>query len=637
MAMTTSMNHISEDIMVEILLNLPVKSLCRFVCTCKAWYALIKSDHTFIQKHLHLSAEHLLLAYDINDFESGSTDKRFELISNGIRMGNSVDPNLCQALQQYTDVYGHCAGVLCLYNNLCGKGILWNPAIRETRALPIFPRANTKDRFWFGLRLGYDERINDYKVIVFSRLHKIFEYKFDFEYRVDMYSSRNDSWRRLEGNLPFYNVETWLDAKCFDGIFYWFQENNECGRLLSFHIEKEEFEEIILPDFVMGVPAYTTNLVKYNDRLAIIYGNHTHFPEERYFEIWVLSSESCWNNVLTIGPFASITCSIGFLEHGDKVLFEGLSPDNEYINNILIYNHQTLQLNDPGIRGNHIRALPYKESLVSVRLSQPRDFSEIHSDDTDAFRIRRPILPPAVTRPVRPVTPPPAVTRPVRPVTPPPPTYDYLELWLQWPHGHCRVRMCDPKKAQPIQFTIHGLWPTFANGTGVLVDPRNSPPFQLKDLRSQLSVLSKTELTTLTSCWPNLEHGTDQGFWLHEYRKHGLAARNEFHCSDYFLKAVGLQGKHDILPNIGVNPGSSAPFNSYETSLTNLLGGSDVFFIDCVYDPSSPQPMILHHVVVCYDKLGLNLTPCPSSQISSAKRKCTSAGPRTKPTMITLV
>ncbi|KAK6792905.1 hypothetical protein RDI58_011986 [Solanum bulbocastanum] len=40
-----------EDIVNEILLRCPVKSLLRFKCACKNWYALIKTSK-FIQQHL---------------------------------------------------------------------------------------------------------------------------------------------------------------------------------------------------------------------------------------------------------------------------------------------------------------------------------------------------------------------------------------------------------------------------------------------------------------------------------------------------------------------------------------------------------------------------------------------------------
>lgn len=46
-----SNDDISEDVIVEILSRLPVKSLLRYRCACEFWYALIKSPR-LISRHL---------------------------------------------------------------------------------------------------------------------------------------------------------------------------------------------------------------------------------------------------------------------------------------------------------------------------------------------------------------------------------------------------------------------------------------------------------------------------------------------------------------------------------------------------------------------------------------------------------
>ncbi|KAL5769476.1 hypothetical protein ACOSP7_013630 [Xanthoceras sorbifolium] len=57
------MVKLPEDMIIEILSILPVKSLIRFRCVSKSWYALVKSS-SFISKHLkkdhniHLIVEH---------------------------------------------------------------------------------------------------------------------------------------------------------------------------------------------------------------------------------------------------------------------------------------------------------------------------------------------------------------------------------------------------------------------------------------------------------------------------------------------------------------------------------------------------------------------------------------------------
>lgn len=47
--------ELPEDIILDILLRLPVKSIGRFQCACKSWRATI-SDQSFIRAHLERTA-----------------------------------------------------------------------------------------------------------------------------------------------------------------------------------------------------------------------------------------------------------------------------------------------------------------------------------------------------------------------------------------------------------------------------------------------------------------------------------------------------------------------------------------------------------------------------------------------------
>lgn len=51
--------EIPQDLVVEILKRLPVKSLMRFKSTSKGWLALIKSPN-FIKSHFRFSSDRLL-------------------------------------------------------------------------------------------------------------------------------------------------------------------------------------------------------------------------------------------------------------------------------------------------------------------------------------------------------------------------------------------------------------------------------------------------------------------------------------------------------------------------------------------------------------------------------------------------
>src|ERR1044072_877739 len=73
-------HHLPDNLIVEALSWLPVKSLTRFRCVCKSWNALITSNPTFIHLHLQRSAlqnPQILLPQN----RSGRFSKDFAVIS----------------------------------------------------------------------------------------------------------------------------------------------------------------------------------------------------------------------------------------------------------------------------------------------------------------------------------------------------------------------------------------------------------------------------------------------------------------------------------------------------------------------------------------------------------------------------
>lgn len=54
--------ELTEDLLVETLSRLPVKSLMRFMCVSKSWFSLVK-DPNFICKHLNRDDHKRLMIY----------------------------------------------------------------------------------------------------------------------------------------------------------------------------------------------------------------------------------------------------------------------------------------------------------------------------------------------------------------------------------------------------------------------------------------------------------------------------------------------------------------------------------------------------------------------------------------------
>ncbi|CAA0806013.1 Ribonuclease 2 [Striga hermonthica] len=129
--------------------------------------------------------------------------------------------------------------------------------------------------------------------------------------------------------------------------------------------------------------------------------------------------------------------------------------------------------------------------------------------------------------------------------------FDYFMLSLQWPGTACRAtRRCCSSNAccrgldAPREFTIHGLWPDFNDGTWPACC--SGKRFDVKEI--------STLLKDLNRYWPSLScdspsncHGGKGLFWEHEVQKHGPCSfpvvRDEY---DYFLKVLNLYFKHNV-------------------------------------------------------------------------------------------
>ncbi|KAM7277268.1 hypothetical protein ACFE04_019134 [Oxalis oulophora] len=356
--------QLPQDVVINILLRLPVKSLNRFVCVCKSWYKIIKNN-TFIQQQHHQGEELLLLLSNYSKYDRDCHSTLFKFISNDLT--TFVDQDFFNTLpfDSYNySIHGHCNGLFCLFKEE-NRVALWNPANKEIKLLPHFPREYTNQHcLYFGLQFGWDQRIDDYTVVVFLEEHN---YNSDTHLCVYIYSLNNDSWRHFKGYVPLDGVD--FDSNlCLDGVFYWLQNMHYDGTIISFRISDDVFEEITGPNCLTKSVFLYTALDKYNGHVAIIVGG---MPwSDNSIDVYVLVSENCWNKVVScIGPSIENFSPLGIWEHGEIIL------DGE--GSCHIYDPRTQQLNDQVVcpDGNYIKR-SYKESLVSLK-KIPRDFDDV--------------------------------------------------------------------------------------------------------------------------------------------------------------------------------------------------------------------------------------------------------------------
>ncbi|KAK9669572.1 hypothetical protein RND81_13G140600 [Saponaria officinalis] len=159
--------------------------------------------------------------------------------------------------------------------------------------------------------------------------------------------------------------------------------------------------------------------------------------------------------------------------------------------------------------------------------------------------------------------------------------FDYFVLALQWPPTYCSNTLnccksngCCRRSGPPRQFTIHGLWSNYNDG---------SWPSCCSDTdfdEKQISTLRKA----LDENWPTLTcgsiptcHGHNGSFYAHEWEKHGTCSASvtpdEY---NYFLTTLNLYFKYnvtDVLSEAGYTPSNSEkyPLGGVITSIENAF------------------------------------------------------------------
>ncbi|XP_074302846.1 F-box/kelch-repeat protein At3g23880-like [Silene latifolia] len=234
--------RIPSDLMAEILVRLPVRSLLRFKSVCKDWYTLINSS-LFIQLHLNKSLlfnfrhNHTLFytAYDslcvVDDIYGPSKPIKLYWPTNIDIIRNSVD-NIRSCLDDVcVDAVGSCNGLVCLcvsgggffsLNVMCF--LICNPSTRTFKFKPNLPfsKFNCSENEKLSCGFGYDGEHDDYKIVV---THTYFK-KNVRDNDVYIYSFKADLWKcathtPAEGSTRSYDLKVDNKVVCANNMLHY--------------------------------------------------------------------------------------------------------------------------------------------------------------------------------------------------------------------------------------------------------------------------------------------------------------------------------------------------------------------------------------------------------------------------------
>ncbi|KAL6223880.1 hypothetical protein ACLB2K_002737 [Fragaria x ananassa] len=309
----------NDDVVAEILVRLPVKSLIRFRCVCKSWRALISAPY-FVNRHLRrgttglsknrcnlllpgtslksVDYDNLLKYFEIGDLEFDYPVFVFRNLAE-LLFESNVDVGLNDwpenIVPKCIQIYGSCNGLICVefdYNHYINI-LVWNPYYGESKLLPKHNVCNdvTTDMYGF----GYDSSSGDYKVVRGS-------WSNDGGSVVEVFTLKTGLWRQ-------WCVDFVLDGQgCFlNGALHWVQLEWEDweyivgAKIVSFDLAEEKFEEMAqCPDPLAECEECycSVGIGVIEDCLTICIE-----PNESDFSIWMMKEyrvKESWNEVVSI-------------------------------------------------------------------------------------------------------------------------------------------------------------------------------------------------------------------------------------------------------------------------------------------------------------------------------------------------
>ncbi|XP_043718176.1 F-box protein At3g07870-like [Telopea speciosissima] len=334
------------EIFLNILSRLPIKSLFRFRCVCKAWRELLTDPH-FIKQQLNHAAEtnisnpNLILNCGSNLYNI------FYSIHNDTWKDEPLKLDLPFKLSTI-EIVGSCNGLVCLwgYLNRVYNVIVWNPFTRDYKILPDEPfqfLGRTVSRFPV-LGFGYSPSKDVYKVLRIVYFHVDGRMFSSCCSLVDVHTLGSNSWRRI-GEIPF-DIRDCLSGVFVNGSLHWIAiRSSRPDTIVSFDVEDEVFREMPQPYF--GDHSFQSKLGVLGGFLCMIctlYDNNV--------KIWMMKDygvKESWikqfsiSQPMVVGHFNHLK-PLGFTKSGEIVL-------EMHDRKLVLYDPKTKKLRNLTIQG----------------------------------------------------------------------------------------------------------------------------------------------------------------------------------------------------------------------------------------------------------------------------------------------
>ncbi|KAK1365289.1 hypothetical protein POM88_040850 [Heracleum sosnowskyi] len=276
-------DYVSQHVISEILLRLPVNSLLQYKSVSKSWYSLISSP-SFIKSQLAVAATRAnqnLIVYT-SDYEN-EDDSSISL----------VNLHSCQVVAQFDympvhRIIGSANGIVCVDSI---NTYLWNPATKQYKIIHPHTLPDDHDTDWSpgdAIGFGFDPIHDDLKLVAYAESPSR-----DYP-SIALYSVNRNVWRKVRpkpNEFPYYRnfdvcINGFLLSVGLSGMMAFDLTNEVLNCAINLPVATFRFTVV---DFKMyNAHAHIT---EFNASIAVIISKR--LTEPPVVNLWALDDEAC--------------------------------------------------------------------------------------------------------------------------------------------------------------------------------------------------------------------------------------------------------------------------------------------------------------------------------------------------------
>ncbi|XP_058759180.1 F-box/kelch-repeat protein At3g06240-like [Vicia villosa] len=244
--------YLPHELIIQILLRLPVKSLIRFKSVCKLWFSLISHDPHFANSHFQLNAAtHKRRILFISTSAPITRSIDLEAPLHDEPASTALSPNFIFSLS-YLEIKGSCNGFI--YLNYFGNMCLWNPSTGIHVQIPLSPVNSSCFGYLDGF--GYDHSTDDYLIVSMCYNPALPHISSHLQF----FSFRANTWKKLEATyFPYMNAShNHRVGSLLGGVMHWlaFRRDIPMNVIVAFDLTERKLLEMSLPDDFNTGPSY---------------------------------------------------------------------------------------------------------------------------------------------------------------------------------------------------------------------------------------------------------------------------------------------------------------------------------------------------------------------------------------------